>query len=98
MSQIKTDVEYVLGEVSKADSNLNEMKENISNLKKSYESVLEDQKSPEFINEFRESIGELIEQVEKLSDESIGQLITGLENIANTMEQLDEEMSSQFSK
>lgn len=94
MANIKIDVEYVLDEASKANSSLEELKDNLNKLRNTYQDILDDQKSDEFIKEFKESLGEILEKTEELSNSAIGEIIAGLETIAEEIDNIDNEIAT----
>lgn len=89
MDEIKVDVALILEQSKQASNALENMEYCIKDLKQKYSAYLDDMKSNEFIKEFDESIGELLEQTEDLSNESIKQVIDGLATIAEAIDDAD---------
>lgn len=96
MSKVSMEIGDVLDEAALASDALEDLKENIATLKSTYQEILDDQRSGEFIKEFNESIGEIIEKVDELANSSIGQIIAGIQAVAQEIESVDGEISSQM--
>lgn len=93
MNDIKIDVDFILEQSNAASEALENMVYCISQLKKTYNDTLSEMKSNEFIKEFNESIGDLIEETDKISEESIEGIIKALADLASIFEDADINLS-----
>lgn len=93
MDGIKIDVDFIIEQSEEAKDALENMLYCINELRDSYSEMLENMKSSEFICEFDESLAQLIEETNKISDETIEAIISALENLADVFGQADINLS-----
>lgn len=93
MPDIKIDVVFISEQSKLASEALENMMYCIQELKNTYTDVLGEMKSDEFIKEFDESIEELLNETDKISEESIEGIIKALADLATIFEDADISMS-----
>lgn len=89
MADIKIDVEFIAEQTNIADNALKNMVHCVEQLKNSYSDTLAAMKSNEFINEFDESITELIEETNNISEDQVEGIINALDSMSDAFDQVD---------